>query len=464
MQLDASVCYTEDEWQVFDMNSQIHSFSYPNGEIQRVQLVRLDSWEELHDLAPAASDKALDCFSEVYRKFLVPAAPWVFGSLVLFRLPEGAEVPYSFDAGHYGRVSDPLTAAAIGLGKNLRIRGEKIRFRDKSTEAFWKELKDRDCVRVVRGKLPITRVIPVGNEAGFLSETEEDARLKVNGSFFTMDPFDCATAYDHVGRPFGLFVKDGMVERPPLFSREALLVCMDGTVRVGRPELKDLSVRIGDHTFVHGENARFYSRPDCAWTPPGRGTRLVIVGRQVIGVRRGGCVPVPGAGFVICTDENIEVDPGAPVTYGGLEDIRFGIQVGNSIVIDGERTEEFKSRFFNVRGLNRIAFPPSLYPLDFHNARAARIAIGADEAGKPMILWAEGAAKIGYVPGKGSCGATLMDMAWICQELGMVHAVNLDGGGSAQILMNNIRSLQISDRAEDGAETERPVPMGLIVR
>ena len=104
MRLSASVCYTEDEWQVFDMNSQIHSFSYPNGEIQRVQLVRLDSWEELHDLAPAASDKALDCFSEVYRKFLVPAAPWVFGSLVLFRLPEGAEVPYSIDDSRYGSV------------------------------------------------------------------------------------------------------------------------------------------------------------------------------------------------------------------------------------------------------------------------------------------------------------------------------------------------------------------------
>ena len=75
------------------MNSQIHMFSYPNGEIQRVQLVRLDDWEELNYLAPVASDKALDCFSEVYRKFLVPAAPWVFGSLVMFRLPEGMETP-----------------------------------------------------------------------------------------------------------------------------------------------------------------------------------------------------------------------------------------------------------------------------------------------------------------------------------------------------------------------------------
>ena len=304
----------------------------------------------------------------------------------------------------------------------------------------------------------------MGNEAGFLTETEPDARLKVNGSFFTMDPFDCATLYDHIGRPFGLFVKTGTVERPPLFSREALLVDRDGTVRVGRPELKDLSVRIGSHTFVHSKNAKFFSRPESAFTPPGKGKRLVIAGRQVIGVRSGGCVSIPGAGFVICTGADVDIKPGDVVTYGGMEDIAFGIQVGNSIIRDGIKTEKFQSRFFNVKGLNRIAFPPCLYPLHFSTDRAARIAIGADENGKPMLLWAEGAAKIGYAPGAGSCGASLSDMARICADLGMVNAVNLDGGGSAQILLGNQRSLKISDRAEDGTETERPVPMGLIVR
>ena len=82
-----------------------------------------------------------------------------------------------------------------------------------------------------------------------------------------------------------------------------------------------------------------------------------------------------------------------------------------------------------------------------------------------MILWAEGAGKIGYVPGEGSRGASLSDMAELCAEMGMVDAVNLDGGGSAQILVRNERSLMISDRnAPDASEAERPVPMGLIVR
>ena len=103
--------------------------------------------------------------------------------------------------------------------------------------------------------------------------------------------------------------------------------------------------------------------------------------------------------------------------------------------------------------------------MDFRNARAARIAIGADKDGKPMILWAEGAAKLDHKPGVDSRGATLPDMAEFCAKAGMVNAVNLDGGGSAQILLKNIRSLMISDRrAADFAESERAVPLGLMVK
>ena len=82
-----------------------------------------------------------------------------------------------------------------------------------------------------------------------------------------------------------------------------------------------------------------------------------------------------------------------------------------------------------------------------------------------MLLWVEGAAKLGFVKGENSCGANLADMARICSELGMVNGINLDGGGSAQLLYGNRRELQISDRKkEDHSEAERPVPLGLVIR
>ena len=55
-------------------------------------------------------------------------------------------------------------------------------------------------------------------------------------------------------------------------------------------------------------------------------------------------------------------------------------------------------------------------------------------------------------------------MAEIALDLGLVNAINLDGGGSAQILLNNKRSLRISDRNKmDNSEAERLIPQGLIV-
>ena len=157
--------------------------------------------------------------------------------------------------------------------------------------------------------------------------------------------------------------------------------------------------------------------------------------------------------------------PGDLVTYEGMEDVQFGIQVGNSILREGIKTEQFISKFYNIKALEPIPFPPCLYPMDFRNARAARIALGADAAGKPVILWAEGAAKLGHQPGVDSPGASLMEMAEYCETAGMVNAVNLDGGGSAQILLGNRRSLMISDRrATDFGESERSVPLGLMVK
>ena len=178
-----------------------------------------------------------------------------------------------------------------------------------------------------------------------------------------------------------------------------------------------------------GKNAVLYSRPDRNRTPLRPGRKLVIVGNKVAAVYDGLSVVIPTSGFVLCPTGECRVKPGDAVTYHGMEDVSFGIQVGNSIVRNGIKTERFISKFYNIKALERVPFPPSLYPLDYQKARAARIALGADPEGKPMILWAEGAGKLGYTAGEDSCGASLSEMAEICSAVGMIHAVNLDGGG-----------------------------------
>ena len=48
--------------------------------------------------------------------------------------------------------------------------------------------------------------------------------------------------------------------------------------------------------------------------------------------------------------------------------------------------------------------------------------------------------------------------------MGLHTAVNMDGGGSAQILLRNQRSLLICDRHPDRTEAERAIPIALIVK
>ena len=443
------------------MHSEVRMKQYANGEFQRTQTVTLDSWENLRFFEPPHSQKALDSFAEIYRKHLIPACPWLFGNLVLFSLPEDLEIPFSFCTKKHGTVADSLTATVSALQAGVKIVNGRPVFRNPQVESFYRQLESRNCIRIVKGKLPTTRFLPVGNRAGFLTETAQ-TNLKVNASFFIMDPFDCASIYDHIGTPFGLCVKDGMVLRPPLFGREALLVDRNGNIRVEPVDVRDLDICIGGKTYRHGVNAQVFSRPDSNRTPPRDGTKLVIVERKVMAVCNSRRVRIPASGFVLRVEDGENIAPGAEVSYGGMEGVRFGIQVGNSILVNGEKTRSFRSRFYNIRHFQRVPFPPSLYPMDFRKARAARIALGADADGKPVILWAEGAPKIGYVPGQDSCGASLSEMAELCHEAGMVNAVNLDGGGSAQILLQGRRELLISDRLGMD-ERERPVPLALVV-
>ena len=90
------------------MVSEIKVFPRENGEHQRVHIARLPNWEQLELLRPTPSEDALECFYQIYRLYLVPSAPQIFGSLVLFSL-----IPFVFD-----RIRVPIFSRvdrAIGL-------------------------------------------------------------------------------------------------------------------------------------------------------------------------------------------------------------------------------------------------------------------------------------------------------------------------------------------------------------
>ena len=487
------------------MKSEVRIYERENREIQKVQVVSWEDWSQLDFLwlkqqTVQEQKQALDCFHHIYKNFLVPTMPILFAQMVMFALPEDMQSKLMesvqdenacYNSKKYGAVSDPLIVASIILQEGVRLKkGEPI-FLNKQAEQLYRELEARGFVHIVCGKLSQTKIIPVGRFAGYLSEVEKDAKIKANANFFIMDPFDCATIYDQVGTPFGLCVKDGVVKNPPLFGREALLVKKDDSIKISELDLRDLEIEINGVKYVHGKNATIYTRPERAKSPSIEGNCIVIVGNRVVAIAEGGPVEIPTSGFVLRVDKDsvvetrtlpngqpmkkcvfcenpskyVPVELGDEVIYHGMEDVQFGIQVGNSIIREGVKTECFISQFYNIKKLQPVPYPPSLYPMDFKGARAARMAIGADADGKPVLFWAEGKGKLSYTPGEDSTGASLSEMAEIAADLGLRNAVNLDGGGSAQILVEGARHLHISDRKlEDNSDAERLVPFGLVVR
>lgn len=443
------------------MDPEIKTIKRPDGEIQRLQTVKLPDWESPAFFRPQPAKDPLPGLLRIYRQFLVPSAPWIFGQMVLLRVPEGMALPAGVDASD--DPEDRLFTAADLLREGVRLVRGKPHFRTAEARLLWEKLEGAGALETVCGKLPFTKVIPVSEKMGLLSESAQEASLRVNASFFIMDPFDCASPYDSVGTPFGLCVKDGEILSPPLYEREALLVEKSGCVRIGKPSLQELTIEIAGQVFEPGRNAEIISRPLCSRTAVGSGPEAVIVGRKVRALNLVGGLEVPAAGFVLRSPDLQGNCMGGEVRYHGPEDIVFGIQAGSSLLRDGVRSGGFLSPFYNIRKLQRTAFPPSLYPLNYEKDRAARIALGADKDGRPMLLWAEGAPKIGYRRGETSCGASLSEMEEYCREAGMANAVNLDGGGSAQILLNGRRALELSDRKEDGSELERAVPLGVSV-
>lgn len=321
------------------MNSVVKTLEYENGEIQRYQCVTLDSFDELDFVKPKYSKKAFDRVCTLYRYFIVKRVPWVFGRMVLFhipkdfKLPEGLKVPKK-----YGEVTDWHIIASIAFKEGLRVKKDgTLIYRNKAVRELAERLMQADYLEVVCGKLPFTKILPVGDEFGILSECGENASLRANANFFIMDSFDVASRYDTIGTGIGLLVKNGEVINPPLYEREGLFVYEDGTSEIKIPDIKKLFVEINGVIVRDGEKGTiFFTRPEYRKTPIGKATEIVVVGRKVVAVCHGGRTTVPASGFVIYAEGKLDsVKPGDTVNYLGMEDVKFAVSIGNSIIKDG---------------------------------------------------------------------------------------------------------------------------------
>lgn len=449
------------------IESKIDTIRYENGEMQRFQVVSGFAWNDLEFVQPPFSKEAFDELCRMYKIFVIPKHHEMYGAVLAFHIPDDMKSPFSSETDE-GVVFDRQLAASIGLRKlvregKIRRSGESLLIDDAKAKVFLEELEKRGWMSIAYGdKTDVVSILPVGEDLGYMSQVSPRPQFICNAHFFQMDVFDSDSPYDLFGTPYGMTVKNGIMIQPPLNGREALVVDMDGKVKITRPDVRDISMQIQGKTFTHGENCTIYRRPDTRQTPEEEGLDIVIVGDEVVSFHKGGGVFIPEGGFVLHTKEELSVEP-SPVVYLGFDNCLFAIQVGSSSVKDGEVMKGFESPFYNIYK-DSVPFPPTLYPLSYEKDRAPRMAICSDKDGDPVIVWAEGCSKLYYQFGKESCGASLLELGNYCASIGLVNALNLDGGGSSEIFLNGKLMMHVSDRHADNSDAERPVPMGLLIR
>ncbi|GJM40694.1 MAG: hypothetical protein DHS20C20_09760 [Ardenticatenaceae bacterium] len=342
-------------------------------------------------------------------------------------------------------------------------------------------------------------LVPVAG-CGFLSDfnRRQQPTVAFNTLFFLLEPEDIFSHHSALFEPFGFFMADGVIQRPPLYRRGTIWQHADGRWQTGLLGMADLRIILPngwqlvyakqklssqDRPFSLNDEGpspitlytRYYGVAEqghvLGQTPvaPGR-FELTVVDRRIVGWKMGGGLPLPQNGFVLSFAEDVFTAEAKQtflstlthqfrVTYQFAAEpyltIQQGVQVGPMLLQDGrspltnsylEAVEQFWPSRFMPDGRWQNGVVSTSYKTDVDQTRSGRVGIGLDAAGNVILVMAVGVNSGMDVPGVDSVGATLTELAQLLQEAGAVTAVNLDGGGSTQAYFMGGRAITPGDR------------------
>ncbi len=434
------------------INIQLCQTITASGETVRYQTIKLPvSARKIH-LEGCTDAAVLQQLKRLTEKHLLPNNKnWK--SVFLFNAAASRNPPFPDRDGNLV-IIDSVARTRYWLEK---LRDNNSRWLERSSASlFVNELLDTGQGLMGGASDEKIFIVPVYPGMTRLSEHYDPGRITINTHFFLMELTDLLTPWDVMGEPFGLRILNGKVELPPLYGRDVLLWSREKGCVIDSMDVRDNIVLLNHVKMEHGGNAFFFTRPDYEVTPVQPGTDWVIVGRRVLARKYGGGTPVPEAGFV-CHVNGKSDD--LPVSAEFLTDAEwdFGIQGGTAMVKNGEKCSEVPFPFYNGKGIH---YPPTVYPQDWSNDRAARTGLGIN-GDRMVLICVEGSKEHLYRHGEDSTGVSLKEFADLVMETGTPDFINLDGGGSAQLSVYGKRSLKLSDRHSTGMDFERPVPAGM---
>ena len=363
----------------------------------------------------------------------------------------------------------------------------------------------------------LKQLTPIGR-CGALSDLvySQHPRLAFNSTFFLLEYEDYISHHSSLGEGFNLWVGEGVIRRPPLYRRAAIFGDEHNHWRVGMLSLADLTVTLpggirllppGDTDSPSGWRAALNVSPASevvlytryfGVVPHGRvlGStplaperfELTIVDRRVVGWKIGGGLEIPQNGFVVSfapevmssqdrtalidtlrRDISVHYEFARPEHQG----IREALQAGPLLLLDGKsqlesRDIETSEQFWASRVLSdgnyQIGVVPTDYDSDLHS-RHARVGLGIGALGEMILVVVAGVSKGVGIPGLESQGASLLELTELLQKAGARHAINLDGGGSAQVYYLGGRAVIPAERrGQSLVHYDRMVPsVGMVL-
>jgi len=306
-----------------------------------------------------------------------------------------------------------------------------------------------------------------------------------NSTFFLNFPEEYSALHSAMNEPVSLLVECGQTRQIKTLKRATFVLTEDGeaiiTTRAGNRLKSDALVFEGESssvTYVDKANVSFREN---TFGPLFFGA--AVVGNAIVETFEEIATEVPPAGWLIGDSEAFggRIDPENAAEAqvrkpGELKDvaIRHAFAIGPLLLKDGEVVPLSDSRedFVSVKLNSAMSFeetselartqlpkalldcdargvPPTRFPYDWDRTRAPRSAIGVRNDGSVVVAVVDGRADLPH-----SVGATLAELAVIMKGLGCRDAMNMDGGGSSVMFVN--------DPAAEGAKLRSDLRDGIV--
>lgn len=333
---------------------------------------------------------------------------------------------------------------------------------------------------------------PIGYPSDYCEK--HDLPVVFNASFFLFESEDHKNPYSLLGEHYNLWLHEEKIKSPPLYNRTAFMRSRAGFWQLKRLSLQDMGIDLAGKSFALDKFFLNPADPDAdyvlynrcfgverfghtiKYTPEKPGSfHYIIVGDRVLGCAEGGGAPIPQNGFVLALPRE-EIKPagafGERLDYHFLSGEKYteGIQNGPALLKEGKNLvekdilseEEFFPSHISCRK-DDCGVVPTDFAYDVDKTRAARLMLGITRKNELGIIAVEGQSLAVESAGNGmSDGATLAEMAGLAQERNYRCALNLDGGGSTNLLFDcqpliERAAVMGSDRRGNGGERMVPV-------